>query len=216
MVHIFSSHGPLVNQLKPARPIWAGFLHAFSTSKHQHDFSMQRMHQSRPSASASTLPRLSLKVFFLLPTSLLTTLNCQSSHQSYVPLYHGHWGWSSAHRGHSNPPSHDSISQMPHGKPDERLFCFVFFCSSGAQANGSARLFPSLDNEPQPWVRGTTSGDKEAVQSTACLFFNSLMRLPRGGQLAPRSAACCTLLPGISIFLCKLASTQVPQTGTAG
>lgn len=151
MVHIFSSHGPLVNQLKPARPIWAGFLHAFSTSKHQHDFSMQRMHRSRPSASASTLPRLSLKVFFSAPNL--------SSHQTELSRVFTRAMSPSAMGAEDGALHMEDTATLPPMTPSPRCHmenqemkgCFVLvFCSLGAQANGSARLFPSRDNEPQP------------------------------------------------------------------
>lgn len=40
-----------------------------------------------------------------------------------------------------------------------------FFCSSGARANRSARLFPSPDNEPQPWVKGDHLWGNSSINS---------------------------------------------------
>lgn len=58
------------------------------------------------------------------------------------------------------------------------------FLFLGARGNRSARLVPSPDNEPEPWARGTTSGDEETVQSTAYLFFKAFDGAAKKGSIS--------------------------------
>lgn len=116
-------------------------------------------------------------------------------------------------RGHSNPPLPRSHLPDATRKAQEMKGFFV------PREHGLIALqgpSPALTMSLSPERGGPPLGTRKQFHQQPIYSSTSLMKLPRRGQLAPRSAGCCTLLPGISIFLCKLASTQVPQTGTAG
>lgn len=69
MVHILSSHGPLIHQLKPARPISAGSLRAFAAAPASTNTTSlckectSHVHQHLP----QLCPGFSLKAFFSVP-----------------------------------------------------------------------------------------------------------------------------------------------------
>lgn len=159
---------------------------------------MQRMHQSHPSASASTsASNLSLKVFscsrpllssdstirdFIWATLPLFPQNQHPVHQRRGPehrkLLRGHHGSTSTDGGGTKPlPRSHLTRQMSLGRPGK----LKLFVPRRAQANRSASFFPSLDNVPQPRLRRTTSGDEETVQSTAYLFFNVFDEVAKKG-----------------------------------
>lgn len=173
MVDIFSSHGPLINQLKPARPILAGFLHAFAAAPASTNTIFlckectSHVHQHLPQLCPGfpwrcfSAPNLSSHHIVLLRVFIRAMSPFAMTTEDGPPLPQFHLP--------------DATWKM------QIKSCF---CSSGARANHSARLFPSPDNEPQPWVRGTTSGDKETVQSTAYLFFNFFDEAAKKGSIS--------------------------------
>lgn len=198
MVHIFSSHGPLINQLKPARPISAGFLRAFAAAPASTNTTFYAKNAPVTSTSIClnfvqaflgryfSAPNLSFRQIELSEFSselCFPLLPSNSTPCASLEWIHGHCGWEDTA---TPPPTIPCPRCHMENTGDER-----FFCSSGARANRSARLFPSPDNEPQPWVRGTTSGDEETVQSTAYLFSNVFDEAAKKGSI---SAEECWLL----------------------
>lgn len=128
MVHIFSSHGPLINQLKPARPISAGFLRALAAAPastnttflckectnhvHQH---LPQLCPGFPSNLSFSAPKLSSHQIELLVfiRAMYVPLCLHPIPRSAHP-----WAvrmelctWRAQHT-----PLQDSTSQMPHGK----------------------------------------------------------------------------------------------------
>jgi len=150
---------------------------------------MKGMHQSHPSASASTYTsRLSLKVFSCCRPLFSSDSTIRDSICATFPLFPqnqhsnvlcGHRRSTSADGGSSKPlpRCHCLTQQMSHGKCNK----LKLFVPRRPRANRSASFFPSPDNVPQPGLRGTTSGDEETVQSTTYLFFNVFDEVAKKG-----------------------------------
>lgn len=172
MVNILSFHAPLINQLKVARLISAGFLHAFAAAWTSTNTTALRKECSQVHQH---LPRLQQPGF---PWRWFPTRELFPSDYSITDFL-----WAASP---TLPSLRAPVGQLQHGscsvgwrrwwrcrKPLTSPVSWQI--SEGRRSKWQLSGYSPSKVLPQPWqcastLRGTTSGDEETVQSAASLF----------------------------------------------